>query len=116
MPSATPPQALQLDLRRVNDRNQKVLSTAIHVIFSLPNIGGVVCEISSKEHEVPSSLLLKAPHIYVFDTKAILASAVLLLLCVSLLYYCTSNVLLVGEWYTTATAVHLYHNNTCCTW
>ena len=65
VPSATPqPQALQLDLRRVNERGQKVLSRAIHVIFSLPKIGGVVCEISSKEHEGPSSLLLKAPHIY----------------------------------------------------
>ena len=64
MPSATPqPQALQLDLRRVNERNEKVLSIAIHIIFSLPKIGGVVREISSKEHEVPSSLLLKAPHI-----------------------------------------------------
>ena len=34
----------------------------------------------------------------------------------SLLYYCTRHVLLVGGWYTTATAVQLYHNNTCCTW
>ena len=65
VPSATSqPQALQLDLRCVNERNQKVLSRAIHVIFSLPKVGGVVCEISSKEHEGPSSLLLKVPHIY----------------------------------------------------
>ena len=65
VPSATPqPQALQLDVRRVNERYQKVLSRAIHVIFSLPKIGGVVREISSKEHEGPSSLLLKVPHIY----------------------------------------------------
>ena len=81
VPSATPqPHALQLDLHRVNERNQKVLSIAIHV-FSLPKIGGVLCEISSKEHEGPSSLLLKALHIYVYilDTKAILVSAVLLL-------------------------------------
>ena len=41
VPSATPqPQALQLNLRRVNERNQNVLSRAIHVIFSLPKIGG----------------------------------------------------------------------------
>ena len=59
VPSATPqPQALQLDVRRVNERYQKVLSRAIHEIFSLPKIGGVVCEISSREHEGPSSLLL----------------------------------------------------------
>ena len=119
VPSATPqPQALQLDLRRVNERNQKVLwSRAIHVIFSLPKIGGVVCEISSKEHDGPFSLLLKAPHImYILDTKAILVSAVLLLLYASLLYYySTRHILLVGGWYTTATAVQLYHNNTCCT-
>ena len=90
VPSATPqPQALQLDLRRVNERNQKVLSRAIHVIFSLPKIGGVVCEISSKEHEGPSSLLLKAPHVYILDTRAILVSAVLLILYASLLYCCT---------------------------
>ena len=63
LPSATPqPQVLQLHLRPVNESNQKVLSRAIHVIFSLPKIDGVVCEISSKEHEGPSSLLLKAPH------------------------------------------------------
>ena len=40
--------------------------------FNLPKIGGV-CEIASKEHEGPSSLLLKAPHTYtrtyVPDTK-----------------------------------------------
>ena len=75
MPSATPqPQALQLDLRGVIKRTQKVLSRAIHVIFSLPKIGGVVCEISSKEHEGPSSLILEAPHIHtlVLDTTAIL--------------------------------------------
>ena len=65
-------------LRRVNERNQKVLSRAIHVIFSLPKMGGVVCEISKKEHDWPSPLLLKAPHIYILDTKAILVSAVLL--------------------------------------
>ena len=81
VPSATSqPQALQLDLRCVNERNQKVLSRAIHVIFSLPKVGGVVCEISSKEHEGPSSLLLKAPHIYICDTEAIPVSAVLLIL------------------------------------
>ena len=118
VPSATPqPQALQLDLRRVNKRNQNVLSRATHVIFSLPKIGGVVCETSSKEHEGPSSLLLKAPHIYILDTKAILVSAVLLILYASLLYYCTSWVrggLLVGGLYTTAT-VQLYHRYTCGT-
>ena len=54
VPSATPqPQALQLDLRRVDEVNQKVLSRAIHVVISsLPKIGGVVCE-----------MILKAPHI-----------------------------------------------------
>ena len=58
-------------------------------MFSLPKIGGVSCEISSKEHEGPSSLLLKAPHIYILDTKAILVSGVLLILLIyaSLLYY-----------------------------
>ena len=73
----------------MNGRNQKVLSRAIHVMFSLPKIGGVSCEISSKEHEGPSSLLLKAPHIYILDTKAILVSGVLLILLIyaSLLYY-----------------------------
>ena len=82
--SATPQlQALQLDLRRVNERNRKLLSRAIHVIFSSPKIGEVECEISSKEHEGPSSLLLKAPHIYILDTKDILFSAVLLLLPLS---------------------------------
>ena len=92
VPSATPqPQALQLGLRRVNERNQKVLSRAIHVISSLPEMGGVVCEISSKEHEGPSSLLLIAPHIYILHTKAILVSAVLLILYASLLYYCTRH-------------------------
>ena len=92
VPSATPqPQALQLDLRRVNERNQKVLSRAIHVIFSLPKIGGVVCEISSKEHEGPSSLLLKAPHVCILDTKAILVSAALLILYASLLHCCTRH-------------------------
>ena len=74
------PQALQLDLRRVNKRIEKVLSRAIHGIFSLPKMGGVVCEISSKEHEGPSSLLLTAPHRYILDTKVILVSAVLPLL------------------------------------
>ena len=49
----------------MNERNQKVLSRAIHAIFSLPKIGGVVCEISSKEHEGPYSLLLKAQNIYI---------------------------------------------------
>ena len=84
VPSATPrPQALQiqLDLRRVNERNQKVLSRAILVVLSgLPKIGGVVCE-----------MLLKAPHIYICisDTKDILVSALLLLLYASLLHYCT---------------------------
>ena len=64
VPSATlEPQALYLDLRRVNERNQKVLSIAIHV-FSLPKIGGVLCEISSKEHEGPPSVRLKAPYIH----------------------------------------------------
>ena len=88
VPSATPqPQALQLDLRRVNECNQKVLSGAIHVIFSLPKIGGVVCEISSKKHEGPSSLNLKAPHIYIRDTEDILVSAVVLIIYASLLYY-----------------------------
>ena len=81
VPSATPqPQALQLDLRRVNERNQKVLFRAIHVIISsLPTIGGVVCE-----------MLLKAAHICILDTKAILVSAVLLIYA-SLLYYCTRH-------------------------
>ena len=88
MPSATPqPQALQLDLRGVIKRTQKVLSRAIHVIFSLPKIGGVVCEISSKKHEGPSSLNLKAPHIYIRDTEDILVSAVVLIIYASLLYY-----------------------------
>ena len=66
VPSIAPqPQALHLDLGRVNKRNQKVLSRAIHVeISSLSKIGGVVCEMSVKEHEGPSSLLLKVPHIY----------------------------------------------------
>ena len=114
VPSATPqPQALQLGLRRVNERNQKALSGAIHATLSLAKIGAVVCEISSKEHKGPSSLLLKAPHVYTLDTKVILVSAVLLLLHASLLYYCTRHVLLVGGWYTTAIAVQLYHNNTC---
>ena len=46
VPSATPqPQALQLDLRGVNARNQNTLSRAIHVTFSLPKIDVVVCEI-----------------------------------------------------------------------
>ena len=36
VPSATPEaRALQLDLRRVNERNQTVLSRAIHRIFLL---------------------------------------------------------------------------------
>ena len=86
VPSATPqPQALQLGLRRVNERNQKVFFKVIHILFSLPKIGGVVCEISSKEHEGPSSLPLKAPHIYMLDTKAILYYYA------SLLYYCTRH-------------------------
>ena len=72
-------QELQLDLRRVNERNQKVLFRAIHVVItSLPKIGGVVSE-----------MLLKAPHICILDTKAILFSAVLLR--ASLLYYCTRH-------------------------
>ena len=72
VPSATPqPQALHLDLRPVNEQNRKVLSRAIHVVLlsSLPKIGGVVCE-----------MLLKAPHICILDTKAILVSNVLLIL------------------------------------
>ena len=69
----------------MNKRKQKVLSRAIHVVFSLPKIGGVVCEISSKEYEGPSSFLLKAPDICIHDTKAILFSAVLLMLYSSLL-------------------------------
>ena len=74
-------QALQLDLRRVDEVNQKVLSRAIHVVISsLPKIGGVVCE-----------MLLKAPHICILDTKAILVSALLLVLYASLLYYCTRH-------------------------
>ena len=90
--SATPQlQTLQLDLRRVNERNQKVLSRALHVIFGLLKIGGVVCEISSKEHEGPSSLLLKAPHVYILGTKAILVHAVLLTISASLLYYFTRH-------------------------
>ena len=56
------PQSLQFDLRRVNKRNEKVLSTAIHVIFGVPEIGGILREIPSEEHERPCSLLLKAPH------------------------------------------------------
>ena len=117
VPSAMPqPQVLQLDLRRVNKRNRKGLSRAIHVIFRLPKIGGVICEISSKEHEGPSSLLLTAPHVYILDTKAILVSAVLLSLYASRLYYCTSC--FAGGWmvYYAGTAVQLYHNITCCTW
>ena len=49
VPSATQqPQAPQLDLRRVNERNQKVLSRAVHiVVFGLPKIDGVVREIST---------------------------------------------------------------------
>ena len=100
VPSATlQPQALQqLNLSRVNERNQKVLSRAIHVISSLPKIGGVRCEISSKEHEGPSSLLLKAPHIYLLDTKVIiLVSAVPLMLYASLLYYFV-HVMVGAEW------------------
>ena len=50
---------------------------------ALPKIGAVVCETSSKEHARPCSLLLKAPHIYILDTKDILVSAVLLLLPLS---------------------------------
>ena len=75
----------------MNESNQKVLSRAIHVISSLPKIDGVVREISSKEHEGPYSLLLKAQHIYILDTKAILVPAVLLFLYASLLYYCTRH-------------------------
>ena len=42
VPSATPqPQALQLDLRRMNERNRQALSRAIHAVFSLPQIGAV---------------------------------------------------------------------------
>ena len=76
VPSATrQPQELQLDLRRMNERNQKVLSRAIHVVISgLTKIGEVACE-----------MLLKAPHTCVLDTKAILVSAVPLILCASLL-------------------------------
>ena len=75
----------------MDERNQKVLSRAVHVILSLPTIGGVICEISSKEHEGRSSLLLKAPHVYILDTKAILDSAVLLVRHASLLYSCTHH-------------------------
>ena len=85
VPSATPqPQALQLDLRRVNERNQKVLSSAIHVVLSsLTKIGGVVCE-----------MLLKAPHIYIriLDAKAILVSPVLIV------YICFNALLLYTSW------------------
>ena len=88
VPSATPqPQALQLDIPPVIDCSQKILSRVIHVMFSLPKIGGVVCEISSKKHEGPSSLNLKAPHIYIRDTEDILVSAVVLIIYASLLYY-----------------------------
>ena len=46
VPSATPlSQALQLDLRGVNVRNQNALSRAIPVTFILPKIDAVVCEI-----------------------------------------------------------------------
>ena len=70
VPSIAPqPQALHLDLGRVNKRNQKVLSRAIHVIFSLPKIDELACEISSKEHEGSSSLFLKAPHTYILRRK-----------------------------------------------
>ena len=92
VPSATPqPQALQLDVRNMNERNQKALSGAIHATLSLAKIGAVVCEISSKEHKGPSSLLLKAPHVYLLETKTLLVSAVLLILYASLLYYCTCH-------------------------
>ena len=43
VPSSTPhTQALQLDIRRVNERNQEVMSRAIRVIFSLPRRGGML--------------------------------------------------------------------------
>ena len=72
---------IQLDPRRVNERNQQVLSRAVHVVISsLPKIGGVVCE-----------MLLKAPHTCILHTKAILDLAVLLILYASLLYYCTRH-------------------------
>ena len=88
VPSIAPqPQALQLDIPPVIDCSQKILSRVIHVMFSLPKIGGVVCEISSKKHEGPSSLNLKAPHIYIRDTEDILVSAVVLIIYASLLYY-----------------------------
>ena len=57
-----PPRALQLALRRVNERIQKVLSRSIHRIFNLPGISGV-WETSDVEREGPS-LRLKAPLIY----------------------------------------------------
>ena len=74
---------------------------------SLPKVG-VVCEISSKEHKRPSSLLLKAQHVYILETKTLLVSAVLLIILhASLLYYCTRYMpwwvrgwLLVAGWYT----------------
>ena len=75
----------------MKERNQKVLSRAIHVTFSVPKMAGVVCEISINEHEGAPSLLLKAPHIYILDTKSILVSAVILILDASLLYYCTRH-------------------------
>ena len=125
VPFVTPePQPLQLDVRRINEGNQKVLSRAIRATLSLAKIGGVVCEISGKEHKRPSSLLLKAQHVYILETKTLLVSAVLLIILhASLLYYCTRYMpwwvrgwLLVAGWYTCATAVQLYNNNTCCTW
>ena len=76
-------QALQLDLRRVNEHNKNIVSRAIHVVISsLPKIGGVVCD-----------MLLKAPHIGILDAKDILVSAVLLMLYapLQLLYYCTRH-------------------------
>ena len=49
---------VQLDLRRDNERNQKVCRELSMEYFSLLKIGAV-CDISSKQHDASSSLLLK---------------------------------------------------------
>ena len=102
VPSETPqPQALQLDPRRVNKRNQKVLSRAIHVeISSLSKIGGVVCEMP-----------LKAPHICILDTVPKL-SLFQLYYQYYMLHCCTIVHVMVGEgWIGGGWRVYCY----CCT-
>ena len=73
VPSGTPqPRALQLDLRRVNERNQKVgiVESYPYNISACPKSAGYVrCQVSSKERDGSSSLLLKPPYMYIPDTK-----------------------------------------------